>query len=985
MFKLRPEHATAFRKQAYRRALARSFQGSELSADAEDTSTEDLLVRDPKGRQARFTFDSQGFISGTVSPSGRTWKLENDSKGRMVGFTNPAGLHSTFDRNSQGQVTHISQGGRSLTGLEYDPKGFLTRVAYPDRTAKSLSYDPAGRLTAMGDRRGATEAFEYSSEGLLTAIVDGNGNRTQFKYGGWDRPERTSYADGSSEFYWYNPEGIVKQISSGSELFAEIQYTPEGRPTKLRYGASEEVTFIYSENGSIIHAKNSEIEIEYQYDERNRIVLEKQGDHILQYFYDEAGSLVGMTYPTGEQVQFHYDEDLRLAAVNDWNGGLHRFSYGADDRSTQMLLPGGLKKITQSEETGRLSSVVVARGAGGGNELLSFQYEYDAENRVRRFSDSRFGRRDFIYDPESQLVEVRSERPECSETFAYDAAGNRTRANGAGGVFNTLNQLTRQGGIQCRYDARGNLVENASAEGEWHYHYNGRNFLARAEGPRGQNVTFGYDAFGRRLWKRSGDTEVKYIWGGEQLLREVTQVGPRVSVRDYLYSPGSCVPLATRLDGQVYSYHTDHLGSPRGLTDEKGAMVWSADYMAFGEARIQVDSIPNNLRFPGQYFDAETGLHYNRFRYYSPVLGRYLSRDPVGFLSGVNFYTYVHNDPINGFDPHGLSWLGTALSIAGGIVAGVVVGAAVVAFAPVELAAGAVTAASIVFGGAAAVSVGSGLNEGFTNGWHPLCIAKAMLKGAGIGFIASIPFVFLPVAAGVAAYMGAGAASGSIGYISDCATDPNAKCTFSGLILASAIGAGTAGLGRYFLPRIAQWRSAAEPEIPPSGRALPEGGETIVDRQANGGNPPDYVLSDPDKYYYDPEAGRYKLRPEPPKPEDPLSNTAKGKFGEERADAHMEEQGFTKIGGHGEKPQGIDGVYENANPPPKYVVGEAKYGKSGYGMTEDGPQMSDEWVDNRLDDAVGKAKADEIRSDGYEKWELRVDENGNVTPKKIDW
>ncbi len=779
MFKLRPEHTAAFRKQAYRRTLAQSFRRSGLEADAEDPSTEDLLVRDPKGRQARVTFDSQGFISGTESPSGRSWQLENDSKGRMLGFTNSAGLHSTFERNSQGQVTNLSQGGRSLMGLEYDPKGLLTQVSYPDRTARSLSYDPAGRITTMGDRRGNTEGFEYDFEGLLTAITDGNGNRTQFQYGGWDRPEKTLYADGSSESYRYNPAGLPEQILSGSEFFAAIEYNPQGRPAKITYSDDEEVTFTYNEKGSIVEAKNPEIEIGYQYDEQNRVVLEKQGDDIVQYFYDQAGSLVGMTYPTGERIEFSYDEDLRLAAVKDWNGGLQRYSYGSDDLSLQVSLPGGLKKLISSEVTGLPSSIVVTHGPSSGGELFSFKYDYDAENRVRRFSDSQFGPRDYIYDPESQLTEVRSERPEFNEAFTYDRAGNRIRANGAGGIFNTLNQLMRQGGSPCRYDARGNLAALSSAGGEWHYHYNGRNFLVLAEGPEGQSVTFGYDAFGRRLWKHSTNSEVQYIWAGERLLREVTHIGSRTSIRDYLYFPGSCVPLATRLDGHVYLYHTDRLGTPRRLTDENGAVVWSADYAAFGETHIQVEAISNALRFPGQYFDQETGLHYNRFRYYSTSFGRYISRDPISFLSGPNFYTYAHNDPINSFDTLGLSFWSTVLTIAGAIVAAIVVAELVTVLAPVlvaaglgvEAAAGVTGIASTLLSGTAAVAAGFGLNEGLTNGWNFSCVWEKVKRGAKIGASASLAFIFLP--AGILA----DAAAGALAYEANWATDPdpNAK------------------------------------------------------------------------------------------------------------------------------------------------------------------------------------------------------------------
>jgi RHS repeat-associated protein len=93
------------------------------------------------------------------------------------------------------------------------------------------------------------------------------------------------------------------------------------------------------------------------------------------------------------------------------------------------------------------------------------------------------------------------------------------------------------------------------------------------------------------------------------------------------------------------------------MTDERGEIVWQADYMPFGEAVISVESVTNNLRFPGQYYDEETGLHYNYFRYYNPTIGRYMTPDPIGFAGGINLYAYCLNDPLNWIDPSGLNWL----------------------------------------------------------------------------------------------------------------------------------------------------------------------------------------------------------------------------------------------------------------------------------------------------------------------------------------
>lgn len=106
----------------------------------------------------------------------------------------------------------------------------------------------------------------------------------------------------------------------------------------------------------------------------------------------------------------------------------------------------------------------------------------------------------------------------------------------------------------------------------------------------------------------------------------------------------------------AYYYITDHLGAPRIITDDSGSVVWQAEYLPFGKVNISVAQIENNLRFPGQYYDAETGLHYNWNRYYDPETGRYIAADPIGLDGGINLYAYVGGDPINGVDPNGLKY-----------------------------------------------------------------------------------------------------------------------------------------------------------------------------------------------------------------------------------------------------------------------------------------------------------------------------------------
>lgn len=104
----------------------------------------------------------------------------------------------------------------------------------------------------------------------------------------------------------------------------------------------------------------------------------------------------------------------------------------------------------------------------------------------------------------------------------------------------------------------------------------------------------------------------------------------------------------------MYFFHNDHNGTPLLVTNSAGAVVWQASYDDFGQATITKATITQNLRFAGQYYDAETKLHYNWHRYYDPALGRYISSDPLGLAAGVNTYIYVNGNPINFTDPTGL-------------------------------------------------------------------------------------------------------------------------------------------------------------------------------------------------------------------------------------------------------------------------------------------------------------------------------------------
>ena len=168
-------------------------------------------------------------------------------------------------------------------------------------------------------------------------------------------------------------------------------------------------------------------------------------------------------------------------------------------------------------------------------------------------------------------------------------------------------------------------------------------------------ASYGYDSQNRRVRKTVGAKTTYYLYdlesrllaeiaGNGRVLREYVWLGQEpVALREYELRPG------------LYFYINDHLGTPQRLITGEGTVVWQSAALPFGRTQVQLGTVQNNLRFPGQYYDAETGLHYNWNRYYDPATGRYISPDPIGLDGGLNHYAYMENDPVNWSDPWGLT------------------------------------------------------------------------------------------------------------------------------------------------------------------------------------------------------------------------------------------------------------------------------------------------------------------------------------------
>ena len=215
-----------------------------------------------------------------------------------------------------------------------------------------------------------------------------------------------------------------------------------------------------------------------------------------------------------------------------------------------------------------------------------------------------------------------------------------------------------QGDRHYDYDAYGNLIRERRGTGQklvTEYRYDCQHRLIGASLPGGSIATYKYDAFGRRIEKTVDGSTTEFLWQGERLIAESADNRYRTTSTNRAASAHwRCSMAKARLKPTPFYYQLDHLGTPQELTDYSGEIMWSAKYRAYGNlAALDVTEIDNPLRFQGQYFDAETGLHYNRHRYYNPGTGRFLTPDPIKLAGGLNNYQYVPN-PTGWVDPLGL-------------------------------------------------------------------------------------------------------------------------------------------------------------------------------------------------------------------------------------------------------------------------------------------------------------------------------------------
>ncbi|MHB8412858.1 MAG: RHS repeat domain-containing protein [Candidatus Acidiferrales bacterium] len=320
-------------------------------------------------------------------------------------------------------------------------------------------------------------------------------------------------------------------------------------------------------------------------------------------------------------------------------------------RRTQMTRPNGIATNYSYDELSHLLSVLHQAGT---STIDGEAYTLDpAGNRTAKTDYLAGATSNYTYDKIYELTQA-MQGANTTESYSYDPVGNRLSSVGVSSYTNnTSNELTSTSAASYTYDSNGNETSKTDSTGTTDYTWDFENRLTQVTLPgTGGVVTFKYDPFGRRIEKISPTTTSIFAYDSDNLVETVNSSGSTVA----RYADGQNIdePLAMQRGATTDYYEADGLGSVTSLTATNGSIAQSYTYDSFGNTTASSGSVTNVIRYTGRELDTETNLYYYRARYYDPTTGRFLSEDPIGFSVGLDFYTYVQNNPIKNFDPPGL-------------------------------------------------------------------------------------------------------------------------------------------------------------------------------------------------------------------------------------------------------------------------------------------------------------------------------------------
>jgi RHS repeat-associated protein len=551
------------------------------------------------------------------------------------------------------------------TVYAHDKQGNLTAVTDPLNHATNYAYDALNRLTEAIDPKGGTTFFGYNAHDDLKSVTDPRNLLTAYKWDGLDDQTATTSPDTGVTSNTFDAAGNVASSTDARGNTTTYSYDALNRRTHALFADGTSAAWHYDQGangiGRLTRIKDVTGSTVYSYDANGHVTQKIQTigavTLTMTYGYDAGGRLASVTYPSGKQIMYAYDAAGRVSSVtkngNTLATGVTYLPFGM---AAGWTAGNGASYQRTFDLDGRITGLALP---AADNIALG----YDAASRITGRTETGFPAESFTYNALDSLHIYASGA--ATQTYTYDANGNRTgyATNATPPVSLTYtidkasNRLLGIGGSSTEsftYDVAGNMLSYSAPFADYSFSYDARNRQTEAfVGAIGTSWLI--NGLGQRIGQTNGSVpEFFFVYdeaghltgkydGGGNPLWETAWLGD--------------LPVAVFSPAGRFYIAPDHLGAPHQITDAGGAVVWQWNHDPFGngDPSDPLGNITYNLRFPGQFYDQATRLHYNYFRDYDPRIGRYLESDPIGLEGGINTYAYVDGNPLSGIDLDGLS------------------------------------------------------------------------------------------------------------------------------------------------------------------------------------------------------------------------------------------------------------------------------------------------------------------------------------------
>lgn len=674
-------------------------------------------VTDPTAVAATTTivYDATGNVTKVTRPDGSFLQMVYDNNSRVTSVTNGFGDNAVYTYDAMGNVKtqqvsndypqlffswsrnfdelgrliQVTGAGPASWAYGYDKVGNLKTVTDPNSKTASMAYDGLNRLKSFTDERLSVTSTTYGATADPASVTDPRSIVTSYVRNGWGEAIREQSADIGSIVYERDKNGRVTKRTDARSVVSNYAYDNAGRLSSVTYPAetTSNVTYTYDAvtggnfgKGRLTGVTDAAGTVAYKYDLLGRMIQETRvigtRTYVTAYTWNAAGRVTKITYPSGRAIHYDRDADGEVNVVRNWPSGgaqswlvlwVGRTPFGP---RSGIHFGNDIREWRGYDTDGRIASLETLYNPTSAL-LIDRTYLYADKRNLTKINDLKTpaNTETFTYTDNGFLATAVG--PWGNYTYTIDGVGNITQRVKSGSPAETvaftlatgtnrLATMTVNGTLSRQFtpDAAGNITQDVAGSTTKVFAYDHPGQLKSVTVSGTSQGVYKYDYLARLVSRElppslttlhlvhdlDGNVIAEYSAAGT-LLREYVWMDDR---------PIAVIADAGTASPKTWWVHTDHLERPVMMTDINGATVWQALWQPFGGVQVITGTASLDQRFPGQWFQLESGLHYNWHRHYDPTTGRYIQPDPLGMPDGPSRWAYVRNTPLIGVDRKGL-------------------------------------------------------------------------------------------------------------------------------------------------------------------------------------------------------------------------------------------------------------------------------------------------------------------------------------------